>query len=183
MSATDAQLTRKSRVLPVRSSQERWEAVAIKDYYQSRHKLAYSVLSWAATHPDQSSIELIAPLREAASIIEWCIQRHPPTLPSYYARNLGIVYQRLAYVTHQPADHWRAVDAYAMYLEVGDKEEGGYDTLVRFVKEGPHPPHRVDVPPLQRMQRKPQEARNVHATAIHQVRATEQSSEPQRKTH
>lgn len=145
----NAQL-RVARRFLVNRSQERWEAVAIKDYYQSRHKLAYSVLSWAAAHIDPSAAELVAPLREAAAIIEWCIQRHPPTLPSYYARNLGIIYQRLAYVTHQPSDHWRAVDAYAMYLEVGDPQEGGYDTLVRFVKDGPHPPHRVDVPALQR---------------------------------
>ena len=34
--------------------------------------------------------------------------------------DIGILYQRLAFVTHQPADHWRAVDAYAIYLEVGD---------------------------------------------------------------
>jgi hypothetical protein len=40
------------RILGFRS-QERWEAVAIKDYYQARHKLAFAVLSWAAAHADQ----------------------------------------------------------------------------------------------------------------------------------
>jgi hypothetical protein len=42
---------------------------------------------------NQASAELVPPLRQAAALVEWCVERHPPPLPSYYPRNLGILYQ------------------------------------------------------------------------------------------
>lgn len=120
---------------------ERWEAIAVKDYYQARHKHAYAILNWAErkTKVNEKDPTVIGPLREAARVIEFCIANHPEPLPSYYPRNLGIIYQRIAYIVQQPEDHWKAMDAYIKFLQVAPNDEDGYETIRRVVA-GPQPP-------------------------------------------
>lgn len=114
--------------------------IVIKDYYQSRHKHSFTILNWASHFGNKADPQAIGPLREAARILQWCMDNHPVPLLPYYPRNLGIVYQRLAFITHNPEDHWRAIDAYSVYINVADPKEDGYDAVKNLVENGPHPP-------------------------------------------
>eukprot|EP00959_Pyramimonas_sp_CCMP1952_P235375 4918287-Pyramimonas_sp.AAC.1 len=47
--------------------------------------------------------------QEAAQTIDHAMVNHPKPMPTFYPRNLGVIQQRVAFYTHNPEDHWKAV--------------------------------------------------------------------------
>mmetsp|Transcript_33922 Transcript_33922/g.54423 ORF Transcript_33922/g.54423 Transcript_33922/m.54423 type:complete len:155 (-) Transcript_33922:133-597(-) len=133
----------------------RWERVVMKDYYQAHHKVAYALLTWglstaerhtAAMHRGQSppvkeTADAVWAFERCVELIEWCVERHPEPVPSFYFRNLGICHQRLWGMQPTKQEHHEAmIRAFRGYIDVGKddpkvQQEGGFDAVVDIVRK------------------------------------------------
>jgi len=134
-----------------------WERVVMTDYHGARHKLAHALLSWGIAAADVATRESgvddassssaskakddrVYAFETSAAIIEACVSEHPPPVPSFYYRNLGICRQRAWGERREKTEHHaKMVTAFKAYLAAVDAEggerEGGYDAIAGIVLE------------------------------------------------
>ena len=121
------------------------------DYYGARHKLAHALLSYGIAAADVATRESgdddskakddrVYAFETSAAIIEACVSEHPPPVPSFYYRNLGICRQRAWGERREKTEHHaKMVTAFKAYLAAVDAEggerEGGYDAIAGIVLE------------------------------------------------
>jgi len=127
------------------------------DYHGARHKLAHALLSWGIAAADVATRESgvddassssaskakddrVYAFETSAAIIEACVSEHPPPVPSFYYRNLGICRQRAWGERREKTEHHaKMVTAFKAYLAAVDAEggerEGGYDAIAGIVLE------------------------------------------------
>lgn len=105
---------------------ESWEHVAWSDYWEARHRVAFTALTMAIERKDDPLL-----LRAAAEGFEQLIAQNPYP-PSYAYKNLGIARTRL--MTTDPASGPAALTAFTTYLRIGpqdDKDRPAIETAVR----------------------------------------------------
>lgn len=110
-----------------------WERVAWDDYWESRHRRAFTMLTQGIATPGN-----LALFEEAAAIIERLLADNPET-PPYYYKNLGIAYSRL--VEKRPDAARRGIDLWRRYLAVAPSTDAqvpairaGIDELERTAR-------------------------------------------------
>jgi hypothetical protein len=87
-----------------------WERVAWQDYWEARHRRAFTLLTYAIARGDEPDS-----LRESAALLDALAREHPLP-PAYVFKNLGIAHARLA--SADPASRRLAVEAWQRYLAV-----------------------------------------------------------------
>ena len=116
------------RVVP---DPESWEHVVWTDYWETRHRVAFTCLTLAIERHDDPAL-----LRAAADGFDRLIAEHPQP-PAYAYKNLGIALARLMPV--DPTAAARAVDAWRIYLRIGpadDRDRPAIETAVRQLSGG-----------------------------------------------
>ena len=133
----------------------RWERVVVKDYFQSRHKVAYTLLNWGLSTserhatlanqgqapPVKETHDVVWAFERCVEVIEGCLESHPRPVPSFYYRNLGICHQRLWGMQPAKQEHHAAmIRAFRGYINAGSTEpnirnEGGFDAISDIVRQ------------------------------------------------
>mmetsp|Transcript_27528 Transcript_27528/g.65124 ORF Transcript_27528/g.65124 Transcript_27528/m.65124 type:complete len:530 (-) Transcript_27528:41-1630(-) len=105
--------------------EDTWERVTLTDYWAAKHKLPYSLLTWAMAHNDDQEA-----LQQSAARFEDLIAEHPDP-PDYFYKNAGIVYGRL----RMGGNQCKMISSFANFLI--KTNEGPHETkdIVKIVKD------------------------------------------------
>jgi len=104
-----------------------WERLAWDDYWESRHRRAFTMLMQGLAKPDN-----LALFEEAAAIIETIMAGNPVT-PPYYYKNLGIAYSWLT--QKRPDAARKAIDMWRKYLAVAPATDAQIPDIRKAIEE------------------------------------------------
>ncbi|MEO5509228.1 MAG: hypothetical protein ABIS27_01265, partial [Longimicrobiales bacterium] len=104
-----------------------WERVAWNDYWEARHRRAYTFLMLALERHDDPVL-----LQRAAESFDDIIPQHPAPPASWY-KNLGIARTRLA--ATDGASVAPAIAAFTYYLQHGPSDDGDRPAIMQTVRD------------------------------------------------
>jgi len=112
--------------LPERNyTEDRWESVVVRDYYQAIHKRGHKLLQWCELHGLDVEV-----LREA----ETAMESHPDP-EAYMLRNLGVVKQKLLGTSEASEELYSEMaEAFRRYLQLASPKEPGYGDVKEVVR-------------------------------------------------